>query len=161
MITSRQASCRGGPVDANGLEGLYREKYVPMVRLAVMLIDQRELAEDIVQDAFASVHRERARIDNPVSYLRTSVVNACRDEQRARARARLRPPLATGAGSVEPDYLRDVIRALPDRQRTALILRFYEDLTFDEVAAAMRTRPNTAKSLVRRALTKLRKEIEP
>jgi RNA polymerase sigma factor (sigma-70 family) len=161
MISSDHVPDPRDAFDDESFSGFYRERYVAMVRLAVMLVDQHELAEDIVQDAFVAVHRERDQIVNATSYLRTAVVNACRDEQRSRARARLRPEPRPPDPAGETDYLRDLIRSLPARQRAALVLRFYEDLPFDEVASALGSRPSTAKSLVRRALIKLRKEIEP
>lgn len=161
MVGTRREPERGGVVGDDPMDELYRDRYPTMVRLAVMLVDQRELAEDIVQDAFAATFRQRDRVANPAAYLRAAVVNACRDEQRARARARRRVSDPPRADQGEPDYLRDVIQTLPDRQRTAVILRFYEDLPFDEIAAAMGLRPSTARVLVRRALAKLRRVVEP
>jgi RNA polymerase sigma factor (sigma-70 family) len=58
------------------------------------------------------------------------------------------------------DALRRALRRLPDRQRAALVLRFYEDLTHEQIAAALRCRPGTAASLVSRGLARLREDLE-
>ena len=56
--------------------------------------------------------------------------------------------------------LLDVIDALPRRQKTVVVLRYYEDLTEAEIAAVLGCRPGTVKSLVARALTRMRKELD-
>ena len=62
-----------------GVERLYRSHRLSMVRLALLLVDDRETAEDVAQDAFAALHRRWHSIQRPggrgVGYLRTSVVN--------------------------------------------------------------------------------------
>lgn len=63
--------------------------------------------------------------------------------------------------SPEARELLDVIDALPRHQKTALVLRYYEDLTAAEIATAMKCRPGTVKSLTARALARLRQELTP
>src|SRR5262245_29388408 len=65
---------------------LYRSAYADMVRLAYLLTGSQETAEDVVQDAFARMHRTYSRIDEPRAYLRRSVVNACTSHHRTRLR---------------------------------------------------------------------------
>ena len=55
----------------------------------------------------------------------------------------------------------DLLAALTARQRAVIVLRFYEDLTVDEIAQTMHTRPGTVKSLLHRSLARLREELEP
>jgi RNA polymerase sigma factor (sigma-70 family) len=87
-------------------------------------------------------------------------VNTCRSHLRRRGierRLRLDRPLEFVAD--RPDELSDALRKLTARQRTALVLRFYDDLPEEEIAAVLRVRPATVRSVVRRALAQLREVI--
>ncbi len=150
------------------LADLYRERYVPMVRLAYLMVGSTTVAEDLVQDAFARMHRHWDTTEHPRAYLRTAVVNACRSHLRrvVLERAYRRHPSvmagATGDGVLgEADELFDALAALPSRQRAALVLRFYEDLSEADIAVALGCRPGTVKSLLHRGLAELRKVVEP
>ena len=146
---------------AAGFDDLYRAEYRPMVRLARGLVDTSESAEEIVQEAFAKVFERWSRLDEPGGYLRTAVVNGARSELRKRevrrriglTRRALPPP-------VEQDYLIDALETLPPKQKTALVLRFYGDMSEKEIAEAMGVRPGTVKSTTSRGLATLRKAIE-
>lgn len=142
-------------------DDLYRAEYEPMVRLARGLVDGQEVAEEIVQDAFAKVFDRWSRLDQPGAYLRTSVVNGSRSELRkreVRRRIGLRPLLIPSPG--ERDYLLDALDQLSARQKTVLILKFYADMSEKEIAQAMGMRPGTVKSATSRGLAELRKVIE-
>ncbi|WP_419925712.1 SigE family RNA polymerase sigma factor [Candidatus Poriferisocius sp.] len=144
-----------------GFDGLYRDEYEPMVRLARGLVDGLEIAEEVVQDAFAKVYERWSRLDQPGGYLRTAVVNGARSELRkreVRRRVGLRPMYQPSPG--ERDYLLDALNRLSPRQKTALVLRFYEGMTEKEIARAMGVRPGTVKSATSRGLAELRKVIE-
>jgi RNA polymerase sigma-70 factor (sigma-E family) len=146
---------------ADGFEELYRREYEAMRRLAFLLIDSDELGEEAVHDAFAKVYERWARLDRPGAYLRTCVVNRCRDLQRRRRVARERTPrpapITTDLGA---DEVVDALAKLPMRQRAALVLRYYEDLPEADIAEALGVRPGTVKSLVSRGLDQLREVIE-
>jgi RNA polymerase sigma factor (sigma-70 family) len=88
------------------------------------------------------------------------LVNRCRDVQRRRRFRDRERPDATESHD-QPDHLRDAIAALPVRERTAIVLRFYQDLSIDEIAHTMATRPGTVKSLLHRAVARLRRSVEP
>ena len=153
----------GRAVRPASLADLYREKYVPMVRLAYLMVGSTTVAEDLVQDAFARMHRHWDGIEHPRAYLRTSVVNACRSHLRRLAleRAYKRHPSVVGESAPpEADELFDALAALPPRQRAALVLRFYEDLSEADIAVALGCRPGTVKSLLHRGLAELRKVVE-
>ncbi|MDE0216014.1 MAG: SigE family RNA polymerase sigma factor, partial [bacterium] len=84
----------GEVVELTTFDDLYRREYEPMVRLARGLVDTMELAEEVVQDAFAKVLDRWGRLDRPGAYLRTAVVNGARSELRkreVRRRIGLRP----------------------------------------------------------------------
>jgi RNA polymerase sigma-70 factor (sigma-E family) len=140
---------------------LYRAHYGPMVRLAYLLVGSNEVAEELVQDAFVRVHRRWDGAERPAAYLRAAVVNACRSHHRRLRRERSRPPEAAEAvGLPTRDHdLLEALARLPDRQRAALVLRFYEDLPEADIAAALGCRPGTVKSLLHRGLAELRKVV--
>lgn len=158
----RETVARGEPVVADmsdeSFRALYQARYVAMVKLATLLVGRVDLAEDVVQDAFSDVFRRWDELDSPGGYLRVAVVNRCHDRFRRDRRAQALP---TGTLSVvdAPNELADAVAALPDRQRTAVVLRFYEDMSVDEIARTMNARPGTVKSWLSRAMAKLRQEV--
>jgi RNA polymerase sigma factor (sigma-70 family) len=146
--------------DSERMEALYRAEWAPMVRLAFILCGSRELAEDVVHDAFLRLSA-RAAV-NPPGYLRTIVVNLVRDHHRRhRVEARHLPAPPTPWADPEIDETWVALHALPERQRLALVLRFYADLPVEEVAHLLDCPPGTAKSLIHRGLERLRKELQP
>ncbi len=141
---------------------LYRDRYASLVRLAVVVLDDDQVAEEVVQECFARLHLRWDRVDDPASYVRRSVVNACRDVLRRRRVERTflrrsRPP----GPSPEPDYLGDALARLPARERIALVLRHYEGLSEREIAEAMHCPAGTVKTLLHRGTQRLRGQIEP
>ena len=142
-------------------EALYATEWSSMVQLAVAMVDDRGRASEIVQDAFERLYLRWDRVGDRVAYVRTAVVNGCRSELRRRAVMRRHPPAppATAAMPERNDELIRAVRRLGARQRIALTLRFYGDLTMDDIAAAMGVRPGTARSLVSRGLADLRKAL--
>ncbi len=143
---------------------LYRTDHDRLVRLAGLILGSATAAEDVVQDAFAKLHGQFERVHNPGGWLRVAVINGCRNEGRRLGRARrhahrLTTPTATEA-LVTPELIAS-LRRLPMRQRTALVLRFYEDLPEAEIARVMGVRVGTVKSTLHRALAKLREDLDP
>jgi RNA polymerase sigma-70 factor (sigma-E family) len=151
----------GLTVEPPTVADLFREQYRPMVRLAYLLVGSNALAEELVQDSFARVHRRWDRVVNPRAYLRVTVVNACRSHRRRAVLERTRRPGPAPEATVgQPDELWDALADLPARQRAALVLRFYEDLSEADIAAALGCRPGTVKSLLHRGLGELRRVVE-
>ncbi len=147
---------------------LYQVHAAPMIRLAVVMLDDRAAAEDVVQDAFCALYRRfgsLAKPDRALQYVRSSVLNGCRSELRSRKRrarraaSALSPNVAPAEHEVligeEHRQVLEALRRLPDRQREALILRFYVDLPEPEVARAMGISQGTVKSTTSRALAAL------
>ncbi len=147
---------------------LYEAHAVGLIRLAVAILGSRPAAEDVVQDAFIGLYRRWDRLnqtDRALQYVRSSVLNGCRSQLRAQARDRRRPlqALPGSAASAEHDVLvgedhREVLaalRRLPDRQREALVLRYFLDLPEPEIAQAMGISHGTVKSTTSRALAAL------
>jgi RNA polymerase sigma-70 factor (sigma-E family) len=157
----------GGEPDAEAaLTGLYREHALRLIRLAYVMLGDRQAAEDVVQDAFAGLYRRWGRLTDQtraLHYLRSSVLNGCRT-----AIKRHRPVLelieagpavasaetAVLAGEQQRQVMR-AIRRLPVRQREALVLRFYLDEPDAEIARLMSIRESTVRSTTHRALAAL------
>ena len=145
---------------AETFDALFDREYGPMVRLAFLLVDSNEAAEEVVQEAFVALHRRWDRVDNPGGYLRTSVVNRAKDVQRRRARERRLPVQVPEDARLEADHLGDALAALPAKRRAALVLRFYDDLSEAEIAEVLGVRRGTVKSMIHRGLAQLREVIE-
>jgi DNA-directed RNA polymerase specialized sigma24 family protein len=164
------ATGQGAPVSFLGrdpddqeqlLTELFRRSWVDLVRLATLLTGSVTIAEDLVQDSLLRLEMRSTMPDDPTRYLRTSVVNACRSHHRRRLLELRHRPVPPGSGMDNPVELWDILDRLSRRQRTALVLRYYMDLPGDEIAAILRCRPATVRSLVQRGLTRLREELSP
>lgn len=134
-----------------GVERLYRSQRLAMVRLALLLVDDRETAEDIVQEAFAALHRRWSSIQDQAAahgYLRSSVLNGSRSMLRRRRTVRRHPLLddrvvpaeGADASSLLAEEHRAVlaaIRQLPERQREVIVLRYWAELGEAEIARTL------------------------
>ena len=157
----REPAPTGEVLKLASFDDLYRAEYEPMVRLAWGLVDGREAAEEVVQDAFAKVFDRWSRLDQPGAYLRTSVVNGSRSELRkreVRRRIGLRPFIPPQPD--DQDYLLDALNQLSPTQKTVLVLKFYADMNEREIAQTMGVRPGTVKSATSRGLAELRKVVD-
>jgi RNA polymerase sigma-70 factor (sigma-E family) len=152
------------------LAALFVRHAADSIRLGYLLTGDRALAEDLVQEAFVRLAGRFADVRNPEAfpgYLRTTVVNLSRMHFRRRKveRAYLeregqRPSIDASSPEVEEhERLKRALLRLPERQRAALVLRFYEDLSERDTADTLRCRPGTVKSLVSRALASMRDEL--
>jgi RNA polymerase sigma-70 factor (sigma-E family) len=149
------------PIDA-----LYRRERTTMRRLAYLITGSPELAEEIVQEAFAVLHRRWETIDEPGAYLRTVVVRRAVAARRRRSAeqellARAPPPwLAPEAvPAPEIDMMRRALAGLSPRRRAVLVLRFYGDHTTGDIATMLGCAPATVRSLLHRGLEQLRSEM--
>jgi len=159
---------RADPGAEQAISELYAAHAIGLIRLAVVMLGNRQAAEDVVQEAFCGLHRRWSQLAEPeraLFYLRASVLNGCRSELRARLRnaRRIARALPGSVASAEDlvliaDEHREVLaamRRLPDRQREALVLRFFADLSEPEIARSMAISEGTVKSTTSRALAAL------
>jgi RNA polymerase sigma-70 factor (sigma-E family) len=158
--------------DRSRIGDLYLRHADAAVRLAYLLTGDLGVAEDIVQDAFIRLAGRLVHLRDPGAfdaYLRTTVVNFSRSYFRRkrlersylqRARSAVVPEAGSPARSMEDrEELWQALSRLSQRQRAAIVLRFYEDLSEAQVAEILKCRPGTVKSLVSRGLEALRNEM--
>jgi RNA polymerase sigma-70 factor (sigma-E family) len=151
---------------------LYRAHYRSLVRLAALLVRDIGTAEEVVQDSFVAMHGGWLRLrdsEKALSYLRQSVVNRSRSVLRHRVvvdrNAPKPPPDMPSAehGAIallERSAVIAALRTLPARQREALVLRFYADMSEAQIAEAMQISKGAVKSHTARAMATLRTVLE-
>jgi RNA polymerase sigma-70 factor (sigma-E family) len=152
----------------SSMEDLYTANAQRAGRLAYFLVGDRELAQDLVQEAFLKVFARWGNLREPHSfaaYLNRTIVNLAHKTHRRRRVERRYLDKQPGHEAVAPerdyetaDELWRRLQLLPQRQRTAVVLRYYEDLTDHQAAAAMGCSETAVASLVQRALGTLRKK---
>lgn len=160
-------------VEADSLVAtLYTEQYRSLVRLAVLLVRDVQTAEEVVQDAFVAMHTGWRRIrdtEKALAYLRQAVVNRSRSVLRHRTvvdknvpkPAPDEPSAEQGAiALLERSAVIAALRELPDRQREAIVLRYYADLSEAQIASAMGISRGAVKSHTARGMSALRTSLE-
>lgn len=160
-------------IDARGVRhideygDLFARTHVRLVRLAFLLCGDQRRAEDAVAEAFARVYPRwrRGGLDDADAYLRRAVVNQLHSGWRYLRLERGHSERASGDDrgqvmhadqSADRDALMRALAELTQRQRAAIVLRFYEDMKETEVAEAMGVPLGTVKSSVSRGLDRLR-----
>ena len=157
-----------GRLEGGRLEALYRTHAVKAARTAYLLTGDAALADDLVQEAFvrlAGRFVDWRREDAFEAYLRRTIVNLARTRARRMQRERERHEQQVAAPVPPPPdvadliAVRDSLMRLTERQRAAVVLRYYEDLPEAEIADLIGCRPGTVKSLLSRAMDTLREEL--
>jgi RNA polymerase sigma-70 factor (sigma-E family) len=151
---------------------LYAEHYKSLVRLAAMLVRDTPTAEEVVQDAFVAMHAGWHRLEDTekaLAYLRQAVVNKSRSVLRHRVVVEKNlqnpppdmPSAEHGAfAMLERDAVIKALRKLPERQREAIVLRYYADLSEADIAATMGISRGAVKSHTARGMAALRAALE-
>jgi RNA polymerase sigma-70 factor (sigma-E family) len=158
------------PPPAAAVTALYQAHALGLIRLAHIILGDRQSAEDVVQEAFYGLYRRWGHLSdtgNALRYLRSSVLNGSRSLLRRRT-PRERPGLSLPEVSAEAAVLSGeerqqvmaAVRRLPRRQREALVLRFYLDLSEGEIAATMGIGQSTVRSATHRALASLGRMLQ-
>ncbi len=154
------------------VRALYSANYQSLVRLAAILVRDAATAEEVVQDAFVAMHGAWRRLrdtDKALSYLRQSVVNRSRSVLRHRAVVdKYAPKPSPDAPSAEQGAITllersavvAALRELPARQREALVLRYYADLSEAQIASTMGISRGAVKSHTARGMSALRTVLE-
>jgi RNA polymerase sigma factor (sigma-70 family) len=163
------------------LVALFDEHAPSLVRLARLFVDDRDAAEDLVQEAFLRLARNLDRVDDRAKvapYLRSIVLNLARDHNRRglvslRHHERMRTDADTDAAIASTrdvgDDLQlaedqravvDAVRALPRRQRDCVVLRYYVELSVADVATTLGLSVNSVKTHLQRAFARLEDELD-
>lgn len=160
-----------GPRAQDALRQVYEAEFTRLVGLARLLVDRREDAEEVVQEAFARTWANLGRVrgDDPLPYVRRAVVNLANGRLRrlrtVRAHRQEQPVDAESAeqGAARHASDRAVVERLgklPRRQRECVVLRFYADLSVPDIARSLGVAEGSVKSHLHRAMTALAIELE-
>jgi RNA polymerase sigma-70 factor, ECF subfamily len=150
------------------IEDVYRRRYGKFLRVAVAILGDEQLGEEAVNDAFVRALRHRRGFVERGSleaWLWRIVVNEARRRRSIEKRAILsqRPmlesPSAAANGHRESGAVEAIVAALPERQRVALFLRYYADLDYEAIAAALGVKPVTVAATLHAAHAALRRQL--
>lgn len=169
----RDGSALATHPDSDALAVLHREHYASLVRLATLVLGDIGVAEQVTQDAFVKLHLRWGglrNIDKAPAYLRSAVLNGARSQIRRRkvkdrydARRTVAPAVVTpesaALGRDDHERLVAALRRLPERQREAVALRYYLDLSEADIAAAMGVSAGSVKSHLHRGLASLARHL--
>lgn len=145
---------------AHDLERLYVDHHRRLRSLAASITFDRSVADEIVHDAFAALAPRLPEVRNHEAYLQRSVVNLAISHVRRRERARRLPVHRVEHTSIpEVDGVWDALATLSARQRAVVVLRFYEDLSYDHIAEVLGVPIGSVKSTLHRALAALEEQL--
>src|SRR4029077_7148678 len=158
--------------DRSWFEPLVRSLGRPAWKYAFILVHDVELAQDLVQEAFANIWASANTPAQEVEfrrYLYRTIANLAHNYRRHEARTPMLPvtaptvsdPLDEVDRRAADNLVRAALRGLGVREREAIYLRYYEDLTFAESARIMGAPQVTIRVIVHRALGKLRRQLQP
>ena len=157
-------------LERSPLGDLYVRHAPEGIRLAFLLTGDRALAEDLVQEAFARLVGRLRHLRDPgafSAYLRRTIVNLSTSHFRRRrveraylTRSAMVPEAETNPNEELDATMHEALLRLPERQRAAIVLRFYEDLSDVQTAEVLRCSPGTVRSLLSRGMRTLRSELE-
>jgi RNA polymerase sigma-70 factor (sigma-E family) len=151
---------------------IYTAHYNQLVRLAVMLVHDLQTGEEVVQDAFEAMHLAWRRLrdtEKALSYLRQAIVNRSRSVLRHRKVVEMHAPKPApdeqsaehaAMTLIERSAVTSALRALPVRQREAVVLRYYGDFSEADIAKAMGISRGAVKSHTARAMAALKTILE-
>jgi len=140
-------------------DDLYRREVVSIATLATALTGDRDIGTDIAQEALLRAYRSWSTVstmDRPGAWVRRIAINLAADARRKRSREahaleRIEArPVGSASGSSDGGFWREV-RRLPERQRTAIALRYIDDHTVDEIAEIMDISSGTVKATLFKA----------
>ena len=141
-----------------------------LLRLGYLLSGDRHRAEDLLQDTLLALHRRfgdaAMPLQRPVAYARRTMANLNISRSRRSSSSEVvvdlfdDVPAPTGSDPADRDVLWQALRRLPVRQRTVLVLRYYDDATDADIAAGLGCRLGTVRSLASRGLATLRRDPE-
>jgi RNA polymerase sigma factor (sigma-70 family) len=173
LETGVRVTSRDVELDVDGLiVSLFQAEAASLVRLTRLFVDDRNAAEDLVQEAFIRLARHAHRLEDlekAPAYLRSIVLNLARDHNR-RGLVSLRHHLPSDDRAAVDDEITiredqqrviDAIRELPHRQRDCIVFRYYDELGIDDIAATLGISRNSVKTHLGRAMATLERLLAP
>ncbi len=152
--------------DGESFTELCRRYYGPLVAIGHAILGDRHLAEDAAQEAFAkaAVHLPKLRDpDQFGSWLAAICRNEARDLCRTRRQVQIEDAAPSEQGSAEMDEAGEAVRValkdLPEEAREVVFLRFYDDLTYDQISAVLGISGQAINGRLRRAKRKLAESL--
>lgn len=155
---------RESTVDA-AFTRFYRAELDVQVRRCFLLLGSNEEANDVVHEAMVEIYERWGSIERPAAYLNRAVLNRCRDRGRRSGTSDRKRHLVAGGPAGPGDDAADriavdrALAGLPFSHRAALVLKFYSDLTNDQIADALGCRPGSVGPWISRGLAALQKEL--
>jgi RNA polymerase sigma-70 factor (ECF subfamily) len=157
--------------DAQAFELLAASQLDRAYRLAWAILGDDAEAQDATQDAFAAAWRNRGKLRDPdraEAWFSRILINGCRDRLRARGRSRVQPldvsflpSVADGSQQASTrDELDRALAGLDPDHRIVVVLRFWADLTVDDIAGRLGVPPGTVKSRLHNSMRALRAALE-
>lgn len=152
------------------LEAYVAERRAALFRFAMVLTGDPVLADDLLADVLSDAFEHWSKVsaaNDPHAYVRRMLVNAVAKSRRRRTRTApwgdltgvVEPAADHAAAHAEHHRLVAALRRLPPRQRAAVVLRFYEGLSFAEIAEILGTGENAVRSNVSRGLRRLHVQL--
>jgi RNA polymerase sigma-70 factor (sigma-E family) len=146
-----------------------REQTATLLRSAYLLTGNSTAAEDLVQETFVRLFPKWDRVqaaDAPMAYVRRSMVNGFLNQRRRPSSREIIVDEVPeridgrdiGVEVTNRDLVWRLLTTLPDRQRAALVMRFFEDLADEQIAESLGCRLGTVRSLISRGLAALREQ---
>jgi RNA polymerase sigma-70 factor (sigma-E family) len=172
LISVKTVDSTAGHQADDLVSDLYQAQALALIRVAKLLLRDQASAEDVVQDAFLGLYQALPRLtdhDQILPYLRAAVINGSRSVLRAQRRALLRkvhhePPASSAESAAMIGEDRQAVLAavtrLPRRAREVLVLRYYLDLSDQEIAAALGVSRGTVSSTASRGLAALARDLK-
>jgi RNA polymerase sigma factor (sigma-70 family) len=175
MVDAALSAAADDPRVAANVDALVRRLFLDegqsLVRLVRLFVDDRNAAEDLVQEGFIRLARSAHRIQDPdraAAYLRSIVLNLARDHnRRGLVSLRQQLPFDDAQASTEDRLDLEVdqrrvlesLRDLPPRQRDCLVLRYYHELGIDDIAGTLGLSRNSVKTHLQRGLAAMERRL--
>lgn len=155
------------PRESLDFDSFFRAEYPKLVAVALGLTGNYDTACELAQESLLRCHRSWERVatmDIPGAWVRRVLINLATDAHRSRSRARRRAPLlrdeaTTTLGDPVVDGWWNAVRALPDRQRTVVVLHYVEDRSVVDVATVLGIAEGTVKATLAKARSTLARTI--
>lgn len=152
-----------GTAGATGtFDDICRAERAKLVRTAYLIVRSQHVAEELVHDGFVRLHQNFDTVESPGAFLHTAVVRLCLTwlKRRNMESDRLRSLPVRSTTEAQADDLWDAIGRLDPDRRAVVVLRYYQDLSYEQIASIVGCPIGTVRSRLNRGLASMREEVE-